>query len=210
MTAPQVSTSHYEFRRYIDKPRWNSIWHQIETVNDLGGGRVLEVGPGPGVFTCVARAAGLLVATVDIDPHLRPDCAASVTDLPFPDGAFDVAVAFQVLEHVPYETSLRAFCELARVAARGVVVSLPDARKAWRYLFHVPTVGQLSLLVPRPRLRAPEHTFDGQHYWEIGKRGYAPDRVFSDFMAPGMHLEKAYRVPENPYHHFLIFRRTAF
>lgn len=209
MTAPQVNSSHYEFERYIDKPRWNSIWHQIEAVLQLGGGRVLEVGPGPGVFTNVARTAGLLVETVDIDPDLRPDYVASVTDLPFADGAFDVVVAFQVLEHVPYETSLRALCELARVAARGVVISLPHSRKTWRYLFHVPKIGQMTLMVPRPRLRAPVHIFDGQHYWEIGKRGYSPRRVLSDFKAPGMQLQRNYRVPENPYHHFLIFTRSA-
>ncbi len=54
-----------------------------------------------------------------------------VTALPFPDHAFDLVCAFDVVEHV--EDDHRVFAELARVARRGasVVVSLPLHRIRW-------------------------------------------------------------------------------
>lgn len=50
--------------------------------------------------------------------------------LPFSDRAFDVVVALDVLEHV--EGIHRAFDELARIAARRLVVALPHMA-SWRH-----------------------------------------------------------------------------
>jgi SAM-dependent methyltransferase len=49
-----------------------------------------------------------------------------VTDLPLGDGAFDVALCAQVLEHLPWADVPRALRELARVSRTGVVLTVPD------------------------------------------------------------------------------------
>jgi len=113
-----------------------------------------------------------------------------------------------MLEHLPYEVSLQAFDEMVRVSRRHVVISLPDTRAVWRYLIHVPKFGAHDFLVPRPRLGAPRHEFDGEHYWEIGKRGYPLARVVADFSKHARLLE-TYRVPDNPVHRFFVFDRQA-
>ena len=46
-----------------------------------------------------------------------------VQNLSFPDGAFDIVLCLQVLEHVP--DPVRAMLELKRVAARQLVISVP-------------------------------------------------------------------------------------
>jgi SAM-dependent methyltransferase len=123
----QVPPEHYWSREYNTKERTCSFWHQVDEVLGLGGGRVLEVGPGNGLVTDWLRRAGCDVMTVDHDPDLRPDVVASVTALPLGDREVDIVLAGQVLEHLPWEDAQKALGEIGRVARVGAVVSLPDA-----------------------------------------------------------------------------------
>lgn len=204
----QVDKSHYEFEKYIHKRRWASMWHQLDEVIKLNPERVLEVGPGPGLFKATATSLGVHVETLDVDTELHPDHLASVFDMPFEDGAFDVVCAFQMLEHLPFDQSLDAFRELVRVARKAVVISLPDAAHRWPISFHVPMMGPIQFLVPRPRLVAPKHEFDGQHFWEINKAGYPLKRVKKGLLDCGpVYIAKTFRVHEHSYHRFFVFEK---
>jgi len=206
----QVNRSHYDFFTYMKAPRWNSLWHQLDVVSSLKPETVLELGPGTGMFTTLMSHLGMHIETVDIDPELEPDYVANATELPFDDDSFDVVCAFQVLEHMPFEMALAALDELARVACRNVVISLPDSRRSWRYLIHFPRLGERGLLVPRPQFSAPEHRFDGEHYWEINKKGYELSQVTKAFLASGaVELVRTFRPFENPYHRFFVFSKTS-
>lgn len=202
----QVAKGHYEFERYITRERWSSLWHQLHEVSRLKPRSVLEIGPGPGLFKMIAAASGISVETVDVDSELHPDHVASVVALPMASASYDVVCAFQVLEHLPYDTSLGAFREMTRVSRGHVVISLPDARRVWPYRVHIPKVGVREFLVPRPFSRAKTHQFDGEHYWEVNKRSYPLSRIAGD-LSQSCKLMKSYRVPGNPHHRMFVFQR---
>ena len=95
---------------------------------------VLDAGCGEG--EAIARLAELLperVAAVDLEPSCvaqvrerHPSVSAStgsVTDLRFEDDSFDLVLCLEVIEHV--DDPARAVRELARVAGRNLVVSVP-------------------------------------------------------------------------------------
>jgi 2-polyprenyl-3-methyl-5-hydroxy-6-metoxy-1,4-benzoquinol methylase len=103
---------------------------------------VLDVGCGEGVLThrWAQQVSGRVVG-IDL-PGLEGEWAARqapnlefrVTegeDLPFADGQFDVAIAIEVLEHVPDPGHTLA--EMARVARRHLLVSVPR-EPVWRVL----------------------------------------------------------------------------
>lgn len=46
---------------------------------------------------------GVEVTLLDIEPPEPPGAIGTVTELPFQNNAFDVSVAFEVLEHIPFE-----------------------------------------------------------------------------------------------------------
>ena len=192
----QVDKSHYAFASYMTKPRWCSVWHQLSEIQKVNPENLLKIGSGSGMLKNVAATFGMAIETLDLDPELNPDHVASVTAMPFADAAYDVVCAFQVLEHLPYDTSILAFREMARVSGRHVLISLPDAQQVWRYQFPV----------PRPQLSLPVHVPDREHFWEINKRGYRLSRVVADF-AQYLPLIRTFRVPENPYHRFFVFAR---
>lgn len=95
--------------------------------------RVLDVGSADGPSVGWMRGDHQHV-TVDVLPHgLVPGegVCASVLALPFPDGAFDVVSAFDVLEHCEPEAA--AMRELTRVLAPGgrLLMSVPAYGWAW-------------------------------------------------------------------------------
>jgi ubiquinone/menaquinone biosynthesis C-methylase UbiE len=204
----QVDKAHYAFDTYMSKERWNSVWHQLDEILKLEPASVLEIGPGPGTFKSIAHSMGLNVKTLDLDPELKPDILGSATSMPLPDADFDIVCAFQMLEHLPYVEALKAFSEMARVASRYIVISLPDSRPVWRYRIFVPKIGVFDRLLPRPFWRPVQHQFDGQHYWEVNKAGHSLEKLLRDFSLSGK-LIKTYRVAENPYHRFFVFNVSA-
>jgi len=206
--TPQVDASHYEFGKYVTRKRWDSFWHQIDEVTRLVPKTVLEVGPGLGVLKSVLATLGIDVRTVDIDPALSPDILGSALNLPIADNSVDVACAFQVLEHFPFDDSGRAFAELARVANKGIVISLPDSRRKWPYSIYIPKVGQKDFILTPPH--APKaHEFNGQHYWELNAKGYDENDIIRKFETYGnCTLLKRYSAPRNPYHRFMIFQKA--
>lgn len=206
MTLPpkQVDRTHYSFSRYVDKGRWASVWHQLDEVARFKPQRVLEIGPGPGLLKRTGAAFGMAVETLDLDPELEPDHLGSVLALPFANGSFDVICAFQMLEHLPYAQSLQAFAQMARVASKAVIISLPDLRPMWRYSLHLPRVGQKCWLLNRPFWKPQSHRFDGEHHWEINKLETPLEKVMADLSAL-MTLQRTYRMFDDPYYRFFVF-----
>lgn len=199
----QVAEEHYIGPGYDSQRRFASYWHQLHELLALEPESILEVGKGSGFLSGYLARLKQPAWTVDIDSRLAPDVVGSALELPFRDGGFDVVACFQVLEHLPYEHFPAALAELRRVARRHVVLSLPNARRVYKLLLEVPKLGELKRLISLPCFPR-KHRFKGQHYWEIGKRGYPLRDVLSRMRESGLRVCGQYRIFEHPYHHMFI------
>jgi 2-polyprenyl-3-methyl-5-hydroxy-6-metoxy-1,4-benzoquinol methylase len=107
---------------------------------------ILDVGCGEGILTerWAQRLGDKPVLGIDLpDPKLEAQWSTRRREnlefrtmevgglTSFPDGAFDLAAAIEVLEHVPDPE--RTLAEMARVAARHLLVSVPR-EPLWRAL----------------------------------------------------------------------------
>jgi 2-polyprenyl-3-methyl-5-hydroxy-6-metoxy-1,4-benzoquinol methylase len=106
---------------------------------------ILDVGCGEGVLTeqWADKLGDGRIVGIDLDdPKLRTEWekrqranleyrVEDATNLSFADGEFDMATAIEVLEHVPDPE--RTVAEMARVAKRWVLVSVPR-EPLWRGL----------------------------------------------------------------------------
>jgi len=97
---------------------------------DLSGARIVDVGGGPGYFADAFRGAGALYAGIDPDVG-ELSARGSVTEgflrasgleLPIADGALDLCLSSNVLEHVPDPERMAS--EMLRVVRPGGVVWL--------------------------------------------------------------------------------------
>ena len=201
--------SHYA-ARYVRGGRLFSYAHQMNAVLEHEPKTVLEIGPGPGMVTAALRAIGIAVTTVDIQPELEPDVVASVTNLPFDDDLFDVAMCCQVLEHLPFDQFAPAMTELSRVSRQAVVISLPDCTPFYGLWTRLPILGVTGVAGSRnqdPGTEWKHRKFETDgHYWEIGYREVTLRRLLDTLRNAGFADVKSWRVRENSYHRFVVCR----
>jgi ubiquinone/menaquinone biosynthesis C-methylase UbiE len=117
----------------------DELWHKAAPHS------ILDVGCGEGVLTeqwADKLGSGRIVGIDLDDPKLKAEWekrqrgnleyrVEDATNLSFADGEFDMATAIEVLEHVPDPE--RTVSEMARVAKRSVLVSVPR-EPLWRGL----------------------------------------------------------------------------
>ncbi len=203
----QVDKAHYSFEKYFFPGRWMSYWYQTKEISQRNDIRtVLDIGPGTTFLKDVLRVhrPDITYTTVDVAEDVLPDVIGSVTKLPFEDGAFDVVCAFQVLEHIMFSDFEIALKEMNRVSRKYVFISLPHFGPSFELWLKIPCIKRIkfSFKVPVPL----EHVFGGQHYWEIGKRGYSATQVRT-ILKKHFTIVSEYVPFENQYHHFYIMQK---
>ncbi|MCK4330051.1 methyltransferase domain-containing protein [candidate division WOR-3 bacterium] len=203
----QVDKSHYAPIGYDSKGRFVSYWHQIHEVMNLNLKSVLEVGIGNKFLNNFMKNYGKInVTSVDVDKELEPDICASVNELPLRNRTFECAVCFQTLEHLPFKKFKTALFELSRVSKKWMIISLPDQSRCVGlkiYFKNIP-IRSLQKIINIPAVFPAKHIFDGEHYWEIGKRGYSLKKIEAIFPELNLKLIKTFRVFEKPSHRFFI------
>ena len=203
----QVDKTAYRFEKYTGLDRWSSYHCQLREILALGPASMLEIGVGDGVVqNYIKSQTPIAYTSLDVADDLGADVMGDVRRLPFADGSFDLVCAFEVLEHLPFEDFEKALGELMRVARTHVIVSLPHFGPPVKFLLKLPFLSELRIAfkIPYPKT----HVFNGQHYWEIGKRGYPARRIRAVFLHHGTLLKEF--VPfENQYHRFFVLKKHA-
>jgi len=126
----KFQTANPVVRRLIDR-LYDRVLAQVQP---LGAGSMLDAGCGEGeTLSRLGAALPARTTAVDIVPQAVEYTAErfpsvqvqrqSIDSLPFADGSFDLVVCLEVLEHLPDPEA--GLAELARVAARDVVISVP-------------------------------------------------------------------------------------
>lgn len=204
MSQKQVDAEKHYLKRYLTLPRAVTHWHQAEEVAKAtaAGGRVLEIGVGSGHTTWLLRQWGLNVTTADFDPELQPDVVADVRKLPLDSQAYDCVLAAEVLEHLPFDDFGKALAELRRVSRRTVIVTLPAPFFGLSALLNLPKLEPIDLYLGVPFW--VRHQWNGEHYWELGKRGFGLARIRREFEKSGLRIIKGFRPAPSLYCYFFV------
>ena len=178
--APHVMPIDREkWARELNLSNFVNAAYQFRDVQLCGGVKsILVIGVGQGLDTAVFRWRDYQVTTFDIDSTFRPDVTGSCHEMSmFRDGEFDVVIASHVLEHFPVSYLDEALKEIARVG-RFALVYLPVSGRPFSIRFAPGVFGiDISLIVDLlPFWHKPDGVTarycQGQHYWEVGLRGF--------------------------------------
>lgn len=194
----QVNKEHYSWK-YESLGRWASYYYQIDNILknlDSKEQKILEVGVGNHFVQDKLKRGGFKIYSVDFDRSLNPDYVADIRKLPFKNNSFDVVCAFEVLEHLPFTEFKKTLLELKRVSKGKILFSVP-------YICFHPYVEFKLLPLIRPKIfefRIPlfflKHRFDGEHYWEIGKKGFPFKKIKKEIKKSNLKINYVWKVPK--------------
>ena len=222
--APEKLLDHlYLLAHQINEEKFFSYYNQVQEVVKLPKSRVdsiLEIGVKGGIFNSLMRNYNYPVTTFDIDPAVNPDIIGNVLDIQLENNAFDMAVCFEILEHLPYTQFKTALYELSRVAKNYVFLSLPYHCSSFYIEFRLRLVqrfihrlsGSFTLYSYWPSLEKDIDDKDfskrkdshNPHYWELGRKGYPKQRVLADIESSGLRIVKKFHSSRKPYHFFIM------
>jgi SAM-dependent methyltransferase len=207
----KTSRNHY-YDGYDQLESFISYYYQIDLFRQLDRRSILEIGIGNKTVSRYLAGNGYDVTTCDYNEHLEPDYVADVRQLPFDDNSFDVVMACEILEHLPWEDVPKALGELHRVACDYVIISVPRVRLFAEFVIRFPMIRRM---FGRPWfdvfLSLPLSIFtrcSKYHHWEIGLRGYPARKVRKAFGERFGILKEA-RPVLHPRHHFFVLEKKS-
>jgi hypothetical protein len=199
----------------LDLSNFVNSYYQYRDVTKWVGTNpsVLIIGPGQGLDTQVLEWRGCRVTTFDIDETFRPDVMGSCHEMPmFSDAQFDVVIASHVLEHLPLPYLDVALTEISRVG-RHALVYLPVAGRhaLLRVVAGFKGIDWTSVIDIRRFWERPDGVTakycGGQHYWEIGYRGFSVRQLLRRFAANYVVLASYRNTDWLPSHNFVLRSR---
>ncbi len=195
----QVNKKHYNFLKYVDKKRFMSYYYQIREIYSSKPKKILEIGVGNNFVKKICQN-DFNYTTLDLDKELNPDIVGSVLKIPKEKDSFDFVLCCQVLEHLPPNNFEKALKELARVSKKDVLLSLPYSGNDVGFQIKIPFVGTVSFSKRISKFYR-KHKFDGQHYWEVGTKGYSLIKI-KKIISKYFKIKKIIHPYENKYHIF--------
>lgn len=204
----QVNDGHYKKNSYNNLERFISYYYQTESILKKNPRSLLEIGPGNKIVANYLQAKGVNVTTCDFDDSTSPDIVADMRKIPVSNKSLDMVVAFQVLEHIPFEEVNTALMEFARIAQKYIIVSVPYRSSYFEAVIKFPGIRTLLKrhfidLSLRWRLRFGGFKTSGQHYWEIDSGPYSLAKVRAEMEKVGRIVEE-FSPALNKFHYFFI------
>ena len=86
------------------------------------------------------------------------------------------------------------------------MLSLPHFGPPIKFLLKIPFLPEFCFAFKVPFAR--EHMFNGQHFWEIGKRGYGVKKI-RNILEKYFVVEKEFVPFENQYHRFYVLKKKT-
>lgn len=201
----QVPREHY-YKQYDDITRFIHYFYQIDLTKKLNPKTILEIGIGNKTVSNYLKQHGYNVTTCDFDKELEPDYVADIRKLPFNNDSYDLIIACEVLEHLPWNDVETALEELHRTTKKYILISLPYYCIALETTFKVFPYGHQTNLFFRIPLFFLKAKFQGEHYWGIGRRNYSIKKI-------GKTLKKRFKIVEEVRpqlvsdHHFFVLEK---
>ena len=202
----QVDTEHYGSSSHDNLERFISYFNQKKLVTEackgIDNASILEIGKGNGFLYNYLKNNRYNIKSFDIAEDLNPDYVGDILELEKTVNAkFDIVCCFEVLEHIRYEDLPNILGQMSRVANKKVIISVPQS---WLYLsfwIKLPIFRPLMayLNIPLPLT----HKFNGEHYWELGKKGYSLNN-FRKLLKNKFSIEDEFTHPLDTYHRYFV------
>lgn len=164
--------SHNWIFKLENRYHWALYWHQINCLMNISkitkSNSIIEVGKGSGFTSNYLKNKGYQVITIDIDKNKDPDIVLDITSDEIP--ATDALLAFEIMEHIPYENVEKLVRTLSKNGTKFLIFSLPYAFKSFLWVEgFIINFGVFKMNLGRRRKKINSK----HHHWELGIGGHS-------------------------------------
>jgi ubiquinone/menaquinone biosynthesis C-methylase UbiE len=198
----------YLAKEYNHKGRWYSYYHQYQNIFNHNPKSVLEIGTGNEITAKILKENDIKVVTLDINPETHPDIVGNVLHIPFKNDSFDMTVAFEILEHLPFSSFSTALKEMRRVSRNNVLISLPDHGKSLiRVTLKIPFMKEKNWQLRIPARDNKKYWAPCGHHWELGNIDYPYRKVAKEIEKSGLKIVASYIPNESAWTRYFILKK---
>ncbi len=198
----------YHTKEYNHRPRWVSYYYQFQSIFNLNPQSVLEVGVGSGITTKMLRDNNVKVTTFDNNPKTHPDVLGDVLKLPFEDNHFDMAVGFEIFEHLEFSSFATALGEMRRVSRKNVIISLPDhAKSLLRLTIKIPFLREKSIQIRIGAVNNKKYWAPCGHCWEMGNIDFPYRKVAKEIEKTGLKIIASFVPNDSAWTRYFILEK---
>lgn len=162
---------------------WAFYWCQQKLMDGLieKEDTILEIGVGSSFTANYLRSKGYNVTTIDIDPGKKPDIVANVVTYEF-ENKYDHVLAFEILEHIPYEEFRALLRKLRTIINKNLFFSIPrNELVLFEMIIGLPMYRNKKLKISISKGKITTEA----HHWEIGCCGVTEKKVLDEFKSNG-------------------------
>jgi len=191
--------------------RFISYFYQIDIVKQLRPATVLEIGIGNRIVSEYLKRQNIRVDTCDFDKRLKPDHVADIRKLPFKGNSYDVIMACQILEHIPWKDVEIALGHIHRITRRYAVISVPYSNITFEFIMNLPLMKRFfkkdffNFYLGIPHFYKKAET-SGEHHWEMGRKSFSKTR-FRNLLKKYFKIKSEIRPVLHSYHYFFVLEK---
>ncbi len=128
---------------------------------------ILEIGIGTSLLADLLRRRNWKVKTLDIDEDKNPDFCESASEVDYSTENIDIALAFEVFEHMPFTTFEKVIERLGESKVGGVYFSLSwNEYRLIDFKLSLPSIHEIHFRIPISSGKISTST----HFWELANR----------------------------------------
>lgn len=160
---------------------------------------VAEIGVGTRFTYNYLKTKGIKIQSIDIDAQKKPDVVLNIVECNPADLKFDVVLAFNIFEHIPYKEFLEVIRKLHTAGVRKIFIGLPRNKKIifelylrlgrfWKY--------NIMITIKKKKITAKNH------HWELDYKIYDDSKIIEDIHRIGFKLTDQINFKTNTYFYF--------
>lgn len=185
-----------------DTKQFIAFSNQLNEIYATNPKTVLEIGCGNKLIKNHLESIGIKTICCDINKNLKPDVVGDIRKLPFKDSSFDTVVAFEVLEHIPFDDFEKALQELKRTSKKHVIISIPIRTVGIEFYMWLPKIHDIYFYIDLPFPLRSKKVIDKEfHYWEVNRIGYNRKKI-NNIISKYFKIINSYRLKLDKFHLF--------
>ena len=163
--------------------------------------RIAEVGVGSKFTYNYLKSKGYKVESIDIDANKKPDKIINIVDCDISELKYDVILAFNIFEHIPYNEFILVINKLHNAGVKKIFLGLPYNKKiVFELYLHIGRFLNIhkAVLFKKNKITAKNHQ------WEIDYQEYSFDKITEDLVECGYQLKNHFNYKTNSFFHLVI------